>query len=212
MYKQNVRKYCMKRTIQEHLEKYGKSYLLLFIFIVIGVIIGIFGLNNSSQSSKEQIISYLNNKVVGIEKANISYLILLKNSIWKKIQFFIFLVFLCLSILGKYGAISLVIFKGFTIGYSVASSIMTFGVGKGILMSLSLTLLTEIMLIPTIFYTIITSLQMFNDCSYQNYESKRQLILKYIVKLLCIIIIIFLISLIETFINVNIFLLFRKLF
>lgn len=202
----------MKRTIQEHLEKYGKSYLLLFIFIVIGVIIGIFGLNNSSQSSKEQIISYLNNKVVGIEKANISYLILLKNSIWKKIQFFIFLVFLCLSILGKYGAISLVIFKGFTIGYSVASSIMTFGVGKGILMSLSLTLLTEIMLIPTIFYTIITSLQMFNDCSYQNYESKRQLILKYIVKLLCIIIIIFLISLIETFINVNIFLLFRKLF
>ncbi len=202
----------MKRTIQEHLEKYGKSYLLLFIFIVIGVIIGIFGLNNSSQSSKEQIISYLNNKVVGIEKGNISYLILLKNSIWKKIQFFIFLVFLCLSILGKYGAISLVIFKGFTIGYSVASSIMTFGVGKGILMSLSLTLLTEIMLIPTIFYTIITSLQMFNDCSYQNYESKRQLILKYIVKLLCIIIIIFLISLIETFINVNIFLLFRKLF
>ena len=203
MYKQNVRKYCMKRTIQEHLEKYGKSYLLLFIFIVIGVIIGIFGLNNSSQSSKEQIISYLNNKVVGIEKGNISYLILLKNSIWKKIQFFIFLVFLCLSILGKYGAISLVIFKGFT---------MTFGVGKGILMSLSLTLLTEIMLIPTIFYTIITSLQMFNDCSYQNYESKRQLILKYIVKLVCIIIIIFLISLIETFINVNIFLLFRKLF
>jgi len=202
----------MKRTIQEHLEKYGKSYLLLFIFIVIGVIIGIFGLNNSSQSSKEQIISYLNNKVVGIEKGNISYLILLKNSIWKKIQFFIFLVFLCLSILGKYGAISLVIFKGFTIGYSVASSIMTFGVGKGILMSLSLTVLTEIMLIPTIFYTIITSLQMFNDCSYQNYESKRQLILKYIVKLLCIIIIIFLISLIETFINVNIFLLFRKLF
>ena len=202
----------MKRTIQEHLEKYGKSYLLLFIFIVIGVIIGIFGLNNSSQSSKEQIISYLNNKVVGIEKGNISYLILLKNSIWKKIQFFIFLVFLCLSILGKYGAISLVIFKGFTIGYSVASSIMTFGVGKGILMSLSLTLFTEIMLIPTIFYTIITSLQMFNDCSYQNYESKRQLILKYIVKLLCIIIIIFLISLIETFINVNIFLLFRKLF
>ncbi len=202
----------MKRTIQEHLEKYGKSYLLLFIFIVIGVIIGIFGLNNSSQSSKEQIISYLNNKVVGIEKGNISYLILLKNSIWKKIQFFIFLVFLCLSILGKYGAISLVIFKGFTIGYSVASSIMTFGVGKGILMSLSLTLLTEIMLIPTIFYTIITSLQMFNDCSYQNYESKRQLILKYIVKLVCIIIIIFLISLIETFINVNIFLLFRKLF
>ena len=202
----------MKRTIQEHLEKYGKSYLLLFIFIVIGVIIGIFGLNNSSQSSKEQIISYLNNKVVGIEKGNISYLILLKNSIWKKIQFFIFLVFLCLSILGKYGAISLVIFKGFTIGYSVASSVMTFGVGKGILMSLSLTLFTEIMLIPTIFYTIITSLQMFNDCSYQNYESKRQLILKYIVKLLCIIIIIFLISLIETFINVNIFLLFRKLF
>ena len=202
----------MKRTIQEHLEKYGKSYLLLFIFIVIGVIIGIFGLNNSSQSSKEQIISYLNNKVVGIEKGNISYLILLKNSIWKKIQFFIFLVFLCLSILGKYGAISLVIFKGFTIGYSVASSVMTFGVGKGILMSLSLTLLTEIMLIPTIFYTIITSLQMFNDCSYQNYESKRQLILKYIVKLVCIIIIIFLISLIETFINVNIFLLFRKLF
>jgi len=202
----------MKRTIQEHLEKYGKSYLLLFIFIVIGVIIGIFGLNNSSQSSKEQIIAYLNNKVVGIEKGNISYIILLKNSIWKKIQFFIFLVFLCLSILGKYGAISLVIFKGFTIGYSVASSIMTFGVGKGILMSLSLTLLTEIMLIPTIFYTIITSLQMFNDCSYQNYESKRQLILKYIVKLLCIIIIIFLISLIETFINVNIFLLFRKLF
>ena len=202
----------MKRTIQEHLEKYGKSYLLLFIFIVIGVIIGIFGLNNSSQSSKEQIISYLNNKVVGIEKGNISYLILLKNSIWKKIQFFIFLVFLCLSILGKYGAISLVIFKGFTIGYSVASSIMTFGVGKGILMSLSLTVLTEIMLIPTIFYTIITSLQMFNDCSYQNYESKRQLILKYIVKLLCIIIMIFLISLIETFINVNIFLLFRKLF
>ena len=202
----------MKRTIQEHLEKYGKSYLLLFIFIVIGVIIGILGLNNSSQSSKEQIISYLNNKVVGIEKGNISYLILLKNSIWKKIQFFIFLVFLCLSILGKYGAISLVIFKGFTIGYSVASSIMTFGVGKGILMSLSLTVLTEIMLIPTIFYTIITSLQMFNDCSYQNYESKRQLILKYVVKLLCIIIIIFLISLIETFINVNIFLLFRKLF
>lgn len=202
----------MRRTIQEHLETYGKSYLILFIFLIIGVIIGIFGLNNSSQSSKEQIISYLNNKVVGIEKGNISYLILLKNSIWNKVQFLIFLVFLCLSILEKYGAISLVIFKGFTIGYSVASSIMTFGVGKGILLSLSLTLLTEIILIPTIFYTIITSLQMFNDCYCQNYETKRKLILQYIAKLLCVIITIILISLIETFINVNIFLLFRKLF
>ena len=202
----------MKRTIQEHLEKYGKSYLLLFIFIVIGVIIGIFGLNNSSQSSKEQIISYLNNKVVGIEKGNISYLILLKNSILNKLQFFIFLIFLCLSILGKYGAISLVIFKGFTIGYSVASSIMAFGIGKGILLSLSLTLLKEVILIPTVFYTIITSLQVFNNIYYQNYETKRKLILEYIIKLLFIVITIILMSLIETFINVNIFLLFRKLF
>ena len=202
----------MKRTIQEHLEIYGKSYLMLLIFLTIGVIIGIFGLNNASQNSKEQIISYLNNKVVGIEKGNISYLILLKNSILNKLQFFIFLIFLCLSILGKYGAISLVIFKGFTIGYSVASSIMAFGIGKGILLSLSLTLLKEVILIPTVFYTIITSLQVFNNIYYQNYETKRKLILEYIIKLLFIVITIILMSLIETFINVNIFLLFRKLF
>ena len=202
----------MRRAIKNHLETYGKSYLILFIFLIIGVIIGVFGLNNSSQSVKERIITYLTNKVVGIEKENISYLILLKNFFENKIQFFIFLVFLCISIFGKYMVIPIVLFKGFSIGYSVASAIMSFGVGKGVLLSLSLTLLSEIILIPTIFYTIITSLQLFNNLYYQNYETKRKLILIYTIKMVCVILIILLLSIIETFLNVNIFLFFRNLF
>lgn len=202
----------MKKAIQDHLEVYGKSYLILLICIIIGVTIGVLSLNNSNENTKKQIITYLTDEIGNIDKNNISYLTLLKNSIFNKTKFLILLIFLSLSIIGKYAIIVAITFKGFQIGYSISGLILAYGVGKGIAFSLSMILLSELIYIPTIFYVVIISIQMFNDWYYQNYDKKSKFVLKYILKLIYAFIIVIFISLIETFLNVNIFLLFGKIF
>lgn len=201
----------MKEEIKNHLKIYGKSYLILFMFFIIGVTIGITILNNTGEIAKEQIKNYITNSIENIDRKSISYFVLLKNSFLEKAQFIIFVSIISLSIIGKYGAVALVLWKGFSVGYSISSVIFSFGVGKGTLIVLSLIMITEIMFIPTFFYAIITSIQMFNDFVLQNYDTKSKMIIKYILKILCTIVVIGIVSLIETFFSVNLFLLINNL-
>ncbi len=201
----------MKEKIQNHLETYGKSYLILFIIFAVGVVLGITLLNNTNEIAKEQVKNYLTNSIENIDRKKISYFVLFKNSFLEKVQFIIFVSLISLSLIGKYGAIALILLKGFSIGYSISSIIFAYGAGKGTLIVLSLILLTEIMFIPTLFYVVITSIQMFNDFILQNYDTKARMIIRYVTKILGAILVVAVISLIETFISVNLFLIVEKI-
>ena len=201
----------MKEKIQNHLETYGKSYLILFIIFAVGVVLGITLLNNTNEIAKEQVKNYLTNSIENIDRKKISYFVLFKNSFLEKVQFIIFVSLISLSLIGKYGAIALILLKGFSIGYSISRIIFAYGAGKGTLIVLSLILLTEIMFIPTLFYVVITSIQMFNDFILQNYDTKARMIIRYVTKILGAILVVAVISLIETFISVNLFLIVEKI-
>lgn len=201
----------MKEKIQNHLETYGKSYLILFIIFAVGVVLGITLLNNTNEIAKEQVKNYLTNSIENIDRKKISYFVLFKNSFLEKVQFIIFVSLISLSLIGKYGAIALILLKGFSIGYSISSIIFAYGAGKGTLIVLSLILLTEIMFIPTLFYVVITSIQMFNDFILQNYDTKARMIIRYVTKILGAILVVAVISLMETFISVNLFLIVEKI-
>lgn len=201
----------MKEKIQNHLETYEKSYLILFIIFAVGVVLGITLLNNTNEIAKEQVKNYLTNSIENIDRKKISYFVLFKNSFLEKVQFIIFVSLISLSLIGKYGAIALILLKGFSIGYSISSIIFAYGAGKGTLIVLSLILLTEIMFIPTLFYVVITSIQMFNDFILQNYDTKARMIIRYVTKILGAILVVAVISLIETFISVNLFLIVEKI-
>ena len=58
----------IKKIIEEHIVRNVKIYSILIIIFLLGLIIGIIVVNNSSESQETEITSYINNFVTEIKK------------------------------------------------------------------------------------------------------------------------------------------------
>ena len=197
----------MKKTIEEHLRENIKVYFILSLILILGIIVGIIFVNNASTVHKEEIRSYLTDFIGQIkESRNINYVQLFQSSLKSNFKFIGILIFISLTIFGTIGIYILIAYKGFCLGYTISSTIAIFGVGKGTLINLSLILLNQIILIPTIFYIALSSRKLFGELINDNRENNRFEIIRYIIRIAASAVLILFDSLIETYINSNIFL------
>lgn len=197
----------MKKTIEEHLRENIKVYFILSLILILGIIVGIIFVNNASTVHKEEIRSYLTDFIGQIkESRNINYVQLFQSSLKSNFKFIGILIFISLTIFGTIGIYILIAYKGFCLGYTISSTIAIFGVGKGTLINLSLILLNQIILIPTIFYIALSSIKLFGELINDNRENNRFEIIRYIIRIAASAVLILIAALIETYINSNIFL------
>lgn len=197
----------MKKTIEEHLRENIKVYFILSLILILGIIVGIIFVNNASTVHKEEIRSYLTDFIGQIkESRNINYVQLFQSSLKSNFKFIGILIFISLTIFGTIGIYILIAYKGFCLGYTISSTIAIFGVGKGTLINLSLILLNQIILIPTIFYIALSSRKLFGELINDNRENNRFEIIRYIIRIAASAVLILIAALIETYINSNIFL------
>ena len=201
----------MKLIIEEHIRKNIKLYILLTTIFLIGVILGILFINNTKNETKTEINNYILNFISNIQSNNsINYGEILKNTITRNIKLVILIVLLAFSIWGEIANSLLVGYKGFCLGYSMSAVISMIGVGKGIILILSLTLINQVLLIPTVFFIIISSNKVYTKLMKGDFEEKRIVILKYLICLIMSILVIVFSSLIQTYLNSNLFLFFLK--
>ena len=158
------RKTKIGTAVYNHIINNKREYLIITILFFIGLVIAIIFLNNASEDFLTEINTYLSDLFNNIKNyENINFTKIFKKSIIYNITITILLWFGASTIIGipiVYGSI---ILKGFSIGYTISCLLTVFGVWKGLLLSLTLLLLHNIIFIPTMFAISVSGIKLYNS-------------------------------------------------
>ena len=132
-YRRKRKESKIKQIILTHIENNIKNYAIVSIIFLIGIVIGVIFINNTSESQSVEITSYITSFSQDLkENQNIDNLLLLKDSIKKNIVLAIFLWFMGSTVIGISVVYLTICFRGFCLGYTISSIILSFGIRKRI--------------------------------------------------------------------------------
>lgn len=146
------------KIILKNLQENKKIYVLLLIFLLIGIVLGVFFINNSDESQKNEVREYINNFVTTLKNNNsIDKNELVNVSFKRNILMGIILWFIGSTIIGLPLIYFFVLYKGLCIGYTISGAIIALGTGKGVAFGLGSILLHNIIFIPALFFIAVSS-------------------------------------------------------
>jgi len=123
-------KYIMKinSVFFSYFRENKKTFLRLIIVFFIGIILGIVFINNANQNQINEINDYINTLIENIKNAeNINKTPILKQSLKQNILFIILIWGMGCTLLGNVFIYIVILYKGFSMGYTVSSIIATLG-------------------------------------------------------------------------------------
>lgn len=195
----------IKDVIYKHIENNIKQYTIVCILFIIGIIIGVIFINNMSEVGGEEIREYLTSFITSLkDNREINNFELLKESVGKNLGLALLIWFMGSTVIGVSVVYLTVCFRGFVLGYTIASSISFLGIGKGLLFIATSLLIQTILFIPCILALSVSGIKLYNSIMKdRRKENIRIEVLRH--TLFCAIIAIFLIlcSLIEVYISKN---------
>lgn len=158
------RKNKIGNIILEHIKKNSKDYLILLILFILGVMVGVFFINNSSNTQKEEITVYMNSFINSLkETKSIEYVGLLKDSLIKNISLALLLWFIGSTVTLIPVIYGIVVFRGFCLGYTISSAVAIFGGGKGLLFAISTLLFQNLFLIPALLAIALSGIKLYKS-------------------------------------------------
>lgn len=153
----NLRSSRIRRNIRHsnvivsHIESNLREYLVVSIIFIIGILIGIFFINNVSDSEYQETNSYINNFTASLKnQENISESTVLKNSLFNNLSIGILLWILSSTVIGVIIVYIIIAFKGFCFGFTISSIVLALGFKNGTIFILSSMLIQNIIVIPCI--------------------------------------------------------------
>ena len=135
--------------ILEHVNMNFKAYILVLIIFIIGIISGIILFNNLLYEQKQDIAQYINFTIDDLkENMQIDKILLLRNSILNNIFFCILMWFVGSTIIGLPIVYGIVVFKGFSLGYTISAIVAILGIGRGMIFAITSLFFHNMILIP----------------------------------------------------------------
>ncbi len=123
----------LKEIIISHIENNLREYLIVSLIFLIGIIIGVIFINNVSENQISEITNYISSFTQDLkENKDINTLLLLKDSIKKNVLLAVFLWFMGSTVIGISIVYLAVCFRGFCLGYTISSIILSLGMRKRI--------------------------------------------------------------------------------
>lgn len=195
----------LKKVIQENIAKNIKIYTILVIIFMLGLIIGIIVVNNAQNAQKAEINDYINTFINDLKNgAKIDYFKLLKTSFGNNFFTVLILWFMSSTVIGipiVYGEIG---YKGFCLGYTISSVVATLGTGKGILFVITSMLLHNIIFIPCLLLLAVSGINLYKSIIRDRRKENIKIeIIRHTIFSIIIIVVLFIASLIETYISSN---------
>lgn len=131
IYSKRRKKSRFKEIIFSHIENNIKEYLIISIIFFIGIVIGVIFINNISESQVSEITNYITSFVEDLKNnKDVNTLLLLKESIKNNVILGVFLWFMGSTVIGIPIVYLTVCFRGFCLGYTISSIILSLGVRK----------------------------------------------------------------------------------
>ena len=138
-------------TIGNHVANNKKEYILVTLIFLVGIFLGVMFINNRKETQMSEISSYFNNfidKLKNTEK--LETMTILKSTLLENIILAVTLWFFGTTVIGIPIVFGIIMYRGFCLGYSIATIISVIGVGKGILFILITLVLQNILFIPAL--------------------------------------------------------------
>lgn len=150
-------------AIKVHIYNNIKQYLIISLLFLIGVVAAVIFINNSE---KTQINSELEDNIITfIESLKTEYEIdkgeLLRTSIINNIMIAVIFWILGCSIIGIPIIYAIIIYKGFSLAYTISTVILALGTIKGMLFCIISLLLQNIIIIPSLFAMAVSSVNLY---------------------------------------------------
>ena len=195
----------IKRVIEEHITRNVKTYFILIIIYLLGLIIGLIVVNNSSTEQETEITSYINNFVTELKNGSkLDYFKLLKSSFFNNLFLVIILWFMSSTVIGIPIVYGMVGYKGFCMGYTISSVVLSLGTSKGIAFVLSSMLIHNIILIPCMLAVATSGINLYKSIIKDRRKENIKIeIIRHTVFCLIMLAIMAVGSLIETYISSN---------
>lgn len=197
----------MRKKIENHIKENIKEYIIFALILIIGLFIGTMVLNNSNELQRQEISEYLNDFNTQVkEGSRVNYSSMLFEIIKNDIKLIFLITFFSVSIVGVPALYIIIGYKGFSLGYTISAITATFGIGKGILFSISLMLFSKIVEIPAIFYLALSGIKMFKTIiKDRSKDNIKYAVTRYMGNLIIAIILFLLSAFLETYLSTNLF-------
>lgn len=143
----------LKKIVVGHINKYRELYIVMSVIFVIGVCLGVFCINSSSDGEIEASKEYFHefkDRVVQLDSTEIRSLFI--NSLMSKFKYVGIIFVLTCTIIGGTCIYICVLYKGFSIGYVISAILRTYGVRKGILFAITTLAIQNFIYIPCIIF------------------------------------------------------------
>ena len=193
------------RNIHDNL----KSYLIVIILFIIGIVAGVIFINNTNETQGAEIQGYINNFISSLKQDyHIDKMELLKSSLWDNFILIISMWFIGSTVIGIPIVFGIVIFRGFCIGYAVSSAVAVLGAQKGIIFILTTMFLQNIIFIPVIICMAVSCIRLYKSIMKDKRRENIKLeIIRHTLVSIMLFIVLVLATLIEVYISTNLLML-----
>lgn len=201
MKKQEKRESKILNIIKEHIRKNIKEYLIVSIIFLIGIIIGVVCINNIDTEQKTEIQNYLGTFTNSLNgEYEIDSIQLLKTSIINNVILALAIWFIGSTVVGIPIVFIIIGIRGFSLGYTISSIMITYPFWKGIGFVLCTLLLQNIIFIPCILALAVSGIKLYKSIMKdKRKENIKVEILRHTIFSACIAVILLLSSFIEVY-------------
>lgn len=195
----------LKKTMINYAKMNSKEYILVILIFVIGLFIGVMFINNVSSTKEEAITTYITEFIEKFKNTqNIDKPSLIASSVKTNITLAIILWLAGTTIIGMLVVLAIILFRGFCIGYTVSAITLTIGVWRGIVFCMLALLLQNIIFIPALLTTGVSSIKLYKSIITDRRRENIKLgIIKHTIICLLMLGVLILSSFIENIISIN---------
>lgn len=193
------------RNIHDNL----KSYLIVIILFIIGIVAGVIFINNANEAQGVEIQDYINSFISSLKQDyHIDKMELLKSSLWDNFILIISMWFIGSTVIGIPIVFGIVVFRGFCIGYAVSSAVAVLGAQKGIIFLFTTMFLQNIIFIPIIVCMAVSCIRLYKSIMKDKRRENIKLeIIRHTLVSIMLFIVLVIATLIEVYISTNLLML-----
>ena len=157
------RKLHIMDILKNHVINNLKEYIIVSLIFLIGIFLGVMFINNSQETQRSEIQSYINTYIENSKQGNIETSNSLMINIKENIVLACLLWFAGTTIICMPIVLGIILFRGFCLGYTIAATISTIGFGKGIAFILTSLLFQNILFIPAILILGVSGIKLYKS-------------------------------------------------
>ena len=196
----------IKETVITHILNNKKEYFMISLIFIIGILLGVFFVNNINDTQVETIKNYISDFVNTIKDGQtINNMDLLKQTLINNIIIASVIWFFGTTVIGLPIVFGLILYRGFILGYTISACISIMGLQGGLIFTFSALFLQNIIFIPAIIAIAVSGFKLYKSIVKDMRKDNIKLeILRHTVFSLLMLIALSISAIIEAFVSTNI--------